>query len=106
MDEVAESRHDRSADAKYLPDAADTPGDWRGPRDRVSVVRLLRLRSRVPHPETAARRRAAPKWVLVAVCCVAVALGFAFTLMPGSNPANIVAPISDLPAANLPRSPN
>jgi hypothetical protein len=34
-----------------------------------------------------------------------VALGLAFTMMPGSTPANTMAPISDLSGAHPPSAP-
>jgi len=75
---------------------------------RTTASRLvLLLPSQVTRPSETpvANKRVVPKWVLVAICCVAVALGLAFTMMPGSTPANTMAPISDLPAANAPAPP-
>jgi hypothetical protein len=74
---------------------------------RTTASRLiLLLPSQVARPsETpAVSKMALPKWVLVAVCCAAVALGLAFTMRPGSTPPNTMAPISDLPAGNPPAS--
>jgi hypothetical protein len=68
---------------------------------RTTASRLiLLLPAQVPHPnETAGPGRTSlPKWVLAAVCCMALALGFAYTMI-GSTPANIVTTISDLPGA-------
>jgi hypothetical protein len=42
-------------------------------------------------------RASVPKWVLVAICCAAVALGFAFNFMSASSPTKTITPISDLP---------
>jgi hypothetical protein len=75
---------------------------------RATATRLIKLLpSQVARPAepAAAAKRVAPKWVLMAVCCVAVALGLAFTMMPGSKPANSVAPISDLSRAHPPAAP-
>ena len=75
---------------------------------RATATRLIKLLpSQLARPTepAAARKRVAPKWVLLAVCCVALALGLAFTAMPGSTPANTVAPISDLSRAHPPAAP-
>jgi hypothetical protein len=70
---------------------------------RTTATRLIKLlpsQAAGPAQPAAASKRVAPKWVLVAVCCAAVALGLAFTMMPGSTPANTVAAISDLSGAH------
>ncbi len=76
---------------------------------RATATRLIKLLpsqvARTADPAAAAKR-VAPRWVLVAVCCAAVALGLAFTMMPGSKPvANSLAPISDLPQGHPPSAP-
>ena len=74
---------------------------------RTTATRLIKLLpSQVARPAqpAAASRRVAPKWVLVALCCAAVALGLAFTIMPGSTPAS-VTPISDLSGGSPPAAP-
>jgi hypothetical protein len=75
---------------------------------RTTATRLIKLlpsQAARPTEPAAASRRVTPKWVLAAVCCAAVALGLAFTIMPGSTPANTVAPISDLSGAHPPAAP-
>jgi hypothetical protein len=53
-----------------------------------------------PNDTPVTNKLVVPKWALVAICCLAVALGFAFTMMPASNPAGSVTPINDLPLAS------
>ena len=75
---------------------------------RTTATRLIKLLpSQVARPaqRAAASRRVAPRWVLVALCCAAVALGLAFTIMPGSTPAS-VTPISDLSGGSPRAAPN
>lgn len=75
---------------------------------RATAIRLIKLlpsQAARPTEAAAASRRVTPKWVLAAVCCMAVALGLAFTIRPGSTPANTVAPISDLSGAHPPAAP-
>jgi hypothetical protein len=63
------------------------------------LVLLLPSQAARPSPSEAptANRTVVPKWVLVGICGAAVALGLAFTLMPGSNSSGSVSSISDLP---------
>ncbi len=68
------------------------------------LIQLLPSQTvRLPEMPTASKA-SVPKWVLVAVCCAAVALGFAFNFMSASTPAKTITPISDLPAGQ-PRPP-
>lgn len=71
---------------------------------RATASRLvLLLPSQAPRPSSgkaaAAPRPTVPKWVLAGICAAAVALGLAFTLMPGSTSNGPVSSISDLRAA-------
>jgi hypothetical protein len=63
------------------------------------LVQLLPAQVTRPADAPAARKLALPKWVLMAVCGAAVALGLAFTMMPGGTSSDTVTPIRDLPAA-------
>jgi hypothetical protein len=79
---------------------------------RSTAARLiLLLPSQVAHPADApaatraGSRMVVPKWVLPAVCCVAVAMGVAYVTM-GSGQVNRVTPISDLAGARTPSAPN
>jgi hypothetical protein len=85
-----------------MPLSPQAIGEARSTASRL----VLLLPSQVARPaETvASSKMIVPKWVLVAVCVVAVGLGFAFTLM-GSTSSHTVAPISDLHTANPPSPP-
>jgi hypothetical protein len=70
---------------------------------RATASRLILL---LPSSSSQAARPAATpavqsgvvrRWVLVAVCCVALASGFAFNMRRGSAPADAIPPIADLP---------
>jgi hypothetical protein len=91
-----------SQSISQMPLSPQAIGEARTTASRL--ILLLPSQVAAPH-DTRATKPAVPKWVLVSVCCLAVALGLAFTMMPGSWPTNTVAPISDLPAGNSPAPP-
>lgn len=76
---------------------------------RATASRLvLLLPSQSPRsvPPTVPSKSLIPRWALVAICCAAVALGFAFNMMSASAPANQVMPISELPFKGPKAPPN
>jgi hypothetical protein len=58
------------------------------------LVLLLPSQAARPTEASAPRRTILPRWVLIAVCCAAVGLGIAFTMM-GTTPSSTVTPISE-----------
>ncbi len=58
---------------------------------------VLLLPSQVARPTEAApspSRTVVPKWVVIGVCCAAIVLGIAFTMI-GSTPSSTVTPMSE-----------
>jgi hypothetical protein len=72
---------------------------------RATASRLvLLLPSQVPRSTDtpAASKVGMPKWVLMGICGAAIALGLAFTILPGAKPTGQVTTISDLPSGKSP----
>ena len=103
-----------------MPLSPQAIGDARATASRL--VQLLPSTVVRPAEAPAVSKRVVPKWVLMVICGAAVALGFAFTMMPASSPtmmpassptqtmtplgAPLGAPLGGLPpAANPPANP-
>jgi hypothetical protein len=87
-----------------MPLSPQALGEARNTASRL----ILLLPSQAPRQtETpaAVSKTSVPKWVLVAICCSAVALGFAFNFMSSPTPVRVVTPIGDL-AAEPPKAPS
>jgi hypothetical protein len=69
------------------------------------LILLLPSQAAKQSESPAASKTVVPKWMLVAACCAAVALGLTFAMKPSSTPTNSITPISDLPVAQ-PRAPS
>ena len=72
---------------------------------RATAARLvLLLPAQVSRPAEGPVQQAAamPKWVLVAICCAALALGFGFNFMSGGSSSTAITPIADLKAQSQP----
>jgi hypothetical protein len=72
---------------------------------RATASRLVQLLpAAMPRPAAGplAGSKFPPRWVVIAACCAAVALGFAFTLMPGSPKVQSLAPLTDMAPAPPP----
>jgi hypothetical protein len=84
-----------------------TPQAIREARTTASrLVLLLPSQAARPTETPAATKTVVPKWALMAICGAAVALGLGFTMMSGSQPANQVTTIGDLPGAKSPAPRN
>jgi hypothetical protein len=86
-----------------MPMSPEAIGEARSTASRL--VQLLPSQAARPSEAPTASKMAVPKWVVMAVCGVAVALGLAFTMLPGSTPGTSVTPISDLSGGKPPSAP-
>ena len=63
------------------------------------LIQLLPTQAARSEDSPARSKRIVPKWALVAICFVAVALGLVFTILPLSKPAGTVTPVNELSVA-------
>jgi hypothetical protein len=82
-----------------MPLSPEALGEARSTASRL----IMLLPASVAGPGEApvvAKKPVVPRWALAVICCAAVALGLAFTVMPGSRP--VVGQMDDVPAAKAP----
>lgn len=88
-----------------MPLCPQALSDARATASRLILLLPSQAATARPSDNAAARKPDVRKRVLVAICCAAVALGFAFNLMPASSPTNTVTPLNEVPIEH-PRAPS
>ena len=91
IDRLAESISQMPLPPQAIHDAHSTASQ---------LIQLLPPPVALPGEKPKVTKSPMPRWALVVICCVALALGIAFTLLPARPAAGSAVPMSDLHAGH------